>query len=83
MKVSYQYHFLKECFSNFVIFLAHYAPIPKKQIDTLINDKDVMDCKNTIILQVSGTPYNLVTKNSRYEKETALTNRVTKKIAQN
>ena len=45
--------------------VAHFAPMPGKQIDNLINDKKVLEADNTIILQVSATPYNLVTKNTR------------------
>ena len=51
--------------TNFLLSVAHFAPIPGKQIDNLINDKDVLEANNTIILQVSATPYNLVTKNTR------------------
>ena len=51
--------------TNFFLPVAHFAPIPGKQIDNLINDKDVLEANNTIILQVSATPYNLVTKNTR------------------
>ena len=51
--------------TNSFLSVAHFAPIPGKQIDNLINDKDVLEANNTIILQVSATPYNLVTKNTR------------------
>merc|ERR1711971_1502116 len=62
---------LKEKDTLFLIAIdeAHYAPIPKKQIDMLINDKEVIEACNTIVLQVSGTPYNLVTKNTRIKEE--------------
>ena len=50
------------------LVVAHFAPMPGKQIDNLMNDKDVLKADNTIILQVSATPYNLVTKNTRYPK---------------
>ena len=56
---------LKQILDNSYLSLAHFAPIPGKQVDNLINDKDVLEANNTIILQVSATPYNLVTKNTR------------------
>ena len=58
-------YILKQILANLYLSLAHFAPINKKQIDNLINDKDVLEANNTIILQVSATPYNLVTKNTR------------------
>ena len=62
--------------TNFLLSVAHFAPIPGKQIDNLINDKDVLKTDNTIILQVSATPYNLVTKNTRLVSKAGLRIRI-------
>ena len=44
---------------------AHYAPLKNKFVDRLINDKAIRSARNVVLLQVSATPYCLVTKNSR------------------
>ena len=44
---------------------AHYAPLKTNLVDKLINDKAIRSARNVILLQVSATPYCLVTKNSR------------------
>ena len=44
---------------------AHYAPLKNNLINKFINDPDVSGAANVILLQVSATPYCLVTKNTR------------------
>ena len=48
-------------------FLAHYGYNPGNHMDILFNDKEVAEAENLILLQVTATPYNLVTANSRYQ----------------
>ena len=55
-----------------VIDEAHYAPVKDKVVDRLINDEDISNAPNIILLQVSATPYSLVTKNSRIEPENVI-----------
>ena len=51
---------------------AHFAPIRGKLVDSLINDPEIAQAKNVILLQVSATPYNLITSNSRINDENRL-----------
>ena len=51
---------------------AHCAPSKNKYLDRLINDKDLCSAKNLILLQVSATPYCLVTKNTRIHQRNQL-----------
>merc|ERR1719342_226055 len=44
---------------------AHYAPIKGSNADKLINNQNVCNAENVILLQVTATPYNLLTSNSR------------------
>ena len=44
---------------------AHSAPGKDTLLNQFINDKDVSESPNIILLQVSATPYSLMTKNSR------------------
>ena len=44
---------------------AHYAPVQHNLTDRLINSQDVITAKNVVLLQVSATPYCLLTQNSR------------------
>ena len=46
---------------------AHCAPLKNKHLDRLINDKGLRFASNLILLQVSATPYCLVTKNTRIQ----------------
>ena len=48
-----------------VVDEAHYGTTIKSEFNKHFNDKDISTRKNLIILQVSATPYSLVTKNSR------------------
>ena len=48
-----------------VVDEAHYGTTIKSEFNKFFNDKDMSTRKNLIILQVSATPYSLVTKNSR------------------
>ena len=43
----------------------HYAPLKNKPLGRLINDKAIRSAQNLVFLQVSATPYCLVTNNSR------------------
>ena len=47
---------------------AHYAPVKHNLTDRLINSLDVITAKNVVLLQVSATPYCLLTQNSRLFK---------------
>ena len=47
---------------------AHYAPVQHNLTDRLINSQDVITAKNVVLLQVSATPYCLLTQNSRLFK---------------
>ena len=51
---------------------AHYAPIRTSLVDEFINCPEVANAENVIILQVSATPYCLVTGNSRVPQENRL-----------
>ena len=51
---------------------AHYAPLKSKHLDRLINDKGLRSAENLIFLQVSATPYCLVTKNTRIPRKNQL-----------
>ena len=44
---------------------AHYAPVQNNLTDKLLNSQDVIAAENVVLLQVSATPYCLLTKNSR------------------
>ena len=46
---------------------AHYAPLKNNLVDSFINETCM--ASNVILLQVSATPYCLVTQNSRVPKE--------------
>ena len=48
---------------------AHFAPIQDNLVDGFINDPAIIQAPNVILLQVSATPYCLVTKNSRIPEE--------------
>ena len=52
-----------------VIDEVHYAPVKGNVVDRLINDEDISNATNIVLLQVSATPYSLVTKNSRIKPE--------------
>ena len=52
-----------------VIDEAHYAPVKENIVDRLINDEEISNAPNLILLQVSATPYSLVTENSRIRPE--------------
>ena len=41
-------------------------------VDRLINDEDISNASNIVLLQVSATPYSLVTKNSRIKPENVI-----------
>ena len=45
---------------------AHYGLNPGNHVDRLINDEEVRNADNVLLLQVTATPYNLVTMNSRW-----------------
>ena len=49
-----------------VYFVAHYNAVKDRIVDLFLNDPTVAKAENVIILQVTATPYNLLTKNSRY-----------------
>ena len=51
---------------------AHYAPLKNKLLDKLVNDKAMRSARNVVLLQVSATPYCLVTKNSRVRHKNRL-----------
>ena len=48
---------------------AHYSPIKGNLVDRFINDPTVSNANNLILLQVSATPYCLLTKNSRIPRK--------------
>ena len=50
-------------------FAAHYNAARGRIVDNFLNDPEVAEAENVIILQVTATPYNLLTKNSRYKDE--------------
>jgi hypothetical protein len=43
----------------------HYAPLKNGMIDQFLNDSDISSAPNVVLLQVSATPYSMVTQNSR------------------
>ena len=47
---------------------AHFAAVPSNLTDRLLNSKDITSAKNVVLLQVSATPYCLLTRNSRVPK---------------
>ena len=47
-------------------FAAHYNAVKDRIVDLFLNNPLVAKAENVIILQVTATPYNLLTKNSRY-----------------
>ena len=49
---------------------AHFAAVPSNSnlTNRLLNSKDITSAKNVVLLQVSATPYCLLTKNSRVPK---------------
>ena len=51
--------------NEFVYFAAHYNAVKDRIVDEFLNDPTVAKAENVIILQVTATPYNLLTKNSR------------------
>jgi len=51
---------------------AHYAPVRGSFADKLINDPYIQNAENVILLQVTATPYSLITKNSRIETQNQL-----------
>ena len=51
---------------------AHYAPLKNNLVDKLVNDKAIRSARNVVLLQVSATPYCLVTKNSRVRHKNRL-----------
>ena len=51
---------------------AHSAPGGNTLLNQFINDKEVCESSNVILLQVSATPYSLITKNSRIPDENKL-----------
>ena len=46
---------------------AHYAPVKHNMTDRLINSEEIISARNVVLLQVSATPYCLLTKNSRFK----------------
>ena len=46
-------------------FVAHYNALKDRIVDKFLNDPVVARAENVVILQVTATPYNLLTKNSR------------------
>ena len=51
---------------------AHYSPIRNNIVDKFINDPMISTAKNVILLQISATPYSLVTRNSRIPTDNCL-----------
>ena len=51
---------------------AHFAPKKHNMVDMFINDPAILKASNVILLQVSATPYCLVTKNSRIPEENCI-----------
>ena len=51
---------------------AHCAPSKNNHLDRLINDKGLCSALNLVFLQVSATPYCLVTKNTRIQQRNHL-----------
>ena len=48
---------------------AHFAPVKDNIVDKFINDREVASASNVILLQISATPYSLVTQNTRIKKD--------------
>ena len=44
---------------------AHFASLKNSLLDSFINDPEIAGAANVILLQVSATPYCLVTQNTR------------------
>ena len=57
----------KETFFFIVHDEAHYAPLKNSMVDCFINDEQIIAASNVILLQVSATPYCLVTQDSRID----------------
>ena len=51
---------------------AHYAPLKNNLVDCLINDNLISSAPNVVLLQVSATPYCLVTQDSRVRPKNCL-----------
>ena len=51
---------------------AHFAPLKNSLLDQFLNNPIVTESRNVILLQVSATPYCLVTKNSRIPEKNIL-----------
>ena len=49
---------------------AHYAPVKHNMTDRLINSEEIISARNVVLLQVSATPYCLLTRNTRFKKLT-------------
>ena len=47
---------------------SHFAAVPSNLTDRLLNSKDITSAENVVLLQVSATPYCLLTRNSRVPK---------------
>ena len=60
----------KETFFFIVHDEAHYAPVKHNMTDRLINSEEIISARNVVLLQVSATPYCLLTKNTRFKKFT-------------
>ena len=48
------------------IISAHYNMKWSSRVSDLVNDRQLAGATNLILLQVTATPYSLVTANSRY-----------------
>ena len=62
----------KETFFFIVHDEAHYAPLKNNLVDCFINDRQIFSAPNLILLQVSATPYSLVTQDSRVKPKNRL-----------
>ena len=62
----------KETFFFIVHDEAHYAPLKNNLVDGFINDPSICKASNVVVLQVSATPYCLVTQNSRIKPKNRL-----------
>ena len=47
---------------------SHFAAVPSNLTDRLLNSKDITPAENVVLLQISATPYCLLTRNSRVPK---------------
>ena len=63
-------------FLYYLYFLAHYNPLKDRIVDKFLNDPVVARAENVVILQVTATPYNLLTKNSRYIYKIIIANNI-------